>query len=376
MTTLFDSNGLTVDLADDIKTNLEGQAQEAFGDDINIAPGSFFGHTIEHFARILGYTNQALQALWSSLCVQNSSGVPLDCLVSLVGLYRQSDAYTTAVLTLTSNKATTVTTGSLYSTSSGLIFSTDEDLVFAGAGSDTVSATCTIPGDFSLPAGSITQKVSTVYGITGVDNLVATTPGRYRETDPEVKNKHIIATATSGQSDINTMYEALLGVDGVSGVYVDENDDIGQIAVYLIGGDDVDIATAINNNRTAGVKTYGSSSYSVYSEETNISKTIYWTDGSEVDIYIAMNISAISGLFPNDGEDQIKNSIESEFSDLKMYQSVVYSRLYKAIYQVQGVIINSLYIGTTASPSGTTDINILKSQRASVSADNVTISVL
>jgi uncharacterized phage protein gp47/JayE len=89
-----------------------------------------------------------------------------------------------------------------------------------------------------------------------------------------------------------------------------------------------------------------------------------------------MTITGATGLFPDDGTDQIRDAISEVFETYEINTDVVYTSLYAPIYSVDGVTVNSLYIGASASPTGTSDIPINESEKATISDSNILITVL
>jgi len=371
----YDETGIVMDPYADVKSGMDDAAKDVWGESINLAPDSYLGHDIELNAQLHGSANQIVQDVYDSFRVTGASGTPLDSLVALVGLERQAAAYSTVTLSLTASVPTTVAAGSIYATLSGVRFATDSDLVFAAAGTDTVAATCTEVGENNAAAGEIDQQITTTYGITAVTNAAAAVPGRIRETDPELRARHSTAVSTSGDNDSASIYEAVSAVTGVSSVYIDNDTHNGRVGVSVIGGSDDDVATAIYNNLTVGVATYGTSSVDVYDETTRQITTIYFTRASNVDTYITMTITTVSGLFPDDGQTQIKTAISTFYDGLEINDDVVHNSLFAPIYSIDGVTVNSLFIDVTASPTGTSNIEIDIDERAVIDTNDIIVLV-
>lgn len=375
MTSNYNASGISMDPYADVKSEMDSDGKTIWGDGINLEPDGFVGGTFEINSQALAAINQIVQSVYDGFRITNATGVPLDSLLALIGLERQSQAYSTATLTLTASLPTTVTAGSIYGTASGINFSTDDELIFTVAGSQDVESTCTIVGEKNASAGEIIQKVSSVYGITAVTNAIAAIPGRDRETDPEARVRHTNAVSTSGDNDAASIYEAVEAVDGVSSVYVDDNDTDGYVGVSVIGGSDEDVATAIASNLTVSIPTVGTTSVDLYNETTRQVKTINFTRATNLPIYITMTITGAVGLYPDDGADQIKAAIVAHFESLEINDNVVYTALYAPIYSVDGVTVNSLYTGISASPTGTSDIIVTTANRATIDIANINITV-
>jgi len=81
-------------------------------------------------------------------------------------------------------------------------------------------------------------------------------------------------------------------------------------------------------------------------------------------MYIDVAITALAG-FPTDGADQIKQAIVDYAAGIlidgrgfDIGDDVIYSEIYVPINTVEGVQVDSLFIGTAPSPSGTSTIVI------------------
>ena len=144
----------------------------------------------------------------------------------------------------------------------------------------------------------------------------------------------------------------------------------GSIYVTVIGGDADEIAAAIDDNKTGGVPTHGSQTVSVYNETTSQAKDIHYDIAADVPIYISLNISVTSGVFPEDGEAQIRANYVTSFVGYKTAQDIIYNSLAGPVYQVPGLIVNTLTVGTGAAPVGVIDVPMSALQRASIPEDD------
>ena len=90
-------------------------------------------------------------------------------------------------------------------------------------------------------------------------------------------------------------------------------------------------------------------------------------------VYISLSLSTDSN-FPGEGVASIKQAIVDYFNNnYSIGDSVIYTRLYTPINSVAGHQINSFTIGTTANPTGTTNLTIAFTEIASISQDDITI---
>jgi uncharacterized phage protein gp47/JayE len=380
MTSTYDETGIVLDRYSDVYARLVELARSQFGNSVNTAKDTYLGHQIDNHSLLTAEANEIIQAVFDAISVNNATGVQLANILAFLGIEWSEASFSTVPLTLTATEATTVPTGSQYKTAANVIFSTDVEVVFTGAGTQEVASTCTVVGPFEAAIGEVNIINTSVFAITTVTNLAAATPGRYRATDAEMKETHTIAVATTGEHDTASIYEAVSEVTGVSAVDVTENDTsetvngvpANSVAVSHIGGDDLEVATAIANNITASVPTFGTGAVDVYNDVTSQTKTINKTVGSTVPIYIEIE-GDTTQLYPNDGDDQIKANIVAAFATYRMGQDVVYTSIYGPIYNVPGIIVTSLKTDIVSPPTGTADINISRSQLATIQTSDITI---
>lgn len=372
----YDSTGLSMDRYSTILSSMIALAEAWKGQSINTNEKSSIGHFLRQMAYQTDGTNQKLQALYDGLGI-NATGTQLDNCLELLGLERQSAAPSTATATCTVSKACTIPAGSTVRTSTNIRWTTDESLVFTAAGSDTVDVTCTVNGPNNASIGEINTIVTAVNGWTSVTNTAAAVPGRDRETDAEFKLRHTTSVSTSGDRDAASIAEAVGAVTGVSAVLVTEDYASSRpINTYVIGGDDTDVASAIDGQRTAGIATEGSTEVEVYDATTRQTETIRFTRATDLDIYVSMTLTVNNALFPSDGEEQIKQSISDLFDGQNIGEDVIYFELPGAIYQTPGVVINILTMGTSPTPTGASDVTVSNTQRAVIDTANITITLL
>lgn len=371
----YDATGLTVDRYQTILDNMIALVEAWKGESLSTDEQELLGHILRQEALLYAEANEIIQEVYDAISVSNATGAQLDNLLELVNLFRQDAAASTATLTCTVTKATTIPAGSLARTDGNVYFATDSALVFVGAGSNTVAATCTVDGPNNAAAGEISNIATAVNGWSAVTNVAAAVPGRDREIDANFKNRHAAAVATSGERDAASIDEAVGAVDGVSSVKVVEDyTSSTPVYVYVIGGADADIAAAIDSQRTIGIGTGGTTAVDVYSTVTKETETIRFTRASDVDVYIDMVLTINSALFPADGDTQIRDNIEDLFDVYEIGDDVIYLELPGAILDVAGVTINSLYLGLTASPTGTSDLAIANDERAVIDSADIGIT--
>lgn len=238
------------------------------------------------------------------------------------------------------------------------------------------------PGPVVQQANTINSIVTPILGWDSASNPVATTAGKNRETDVELRERFRISKFERGTNSLDAIYSALIGVNGVEEVVVYENDSDftdsnglppHSFEAIVLGGNAIDIANAIWQNKPAGIESVGNTSGTITDAQGFPQVVEYQTPAPTV-IYISMNLTT-DGNFPANGQDQIKSSLTSYFSNnFGIGDDVIYSRLYTPINSIPGHQVNSLTLGTSPSPTGTSNIAIAFDHIASLSDVNIIIT--
>lgn len=377
-----DSSGVSMDRYADVLAEMITLAEAWKGSSISTDEKELLGHLLRQVAAQVHTVNEAIQSVYDSIGVANNTGVSLDNALELIGMERLSASKSTATLTITVSRAVTIPAGFKRKTSTGVTFETLSALVFPTAGSSDALAECTEYGPYEAGVGEITEAVTSNAAVTEVTNAAAAVPGRSRETDAECKLRHTLETASTGERSINTVHAAVAGVLGCSSVYSYENttDAVADgvppqhIHIVVIGGSDEAIANAIADNKSEGTGTYGAEEVASYNVVTGQADSICFDRGTDVDCYISMALTKNGALYPDDGDAQIKAALLALFSGFKLNGDVSYHSLSGPITSVPGHIINSLYLGITPSPTGTSSLTISNTQRAVLDIANVIIT--
>ena len=190
--------------------------------------------------------------------------------------------------------------------------------------------------------------------------------------------------ATSGDDDIASIFEAVTAVSGVSSVYAYDNYTsstvegipANNIRVAGIGGTGALIAAAISNNKTCGVPTYGEQSESVYNTTTKQSKTIYYDVAVATETHISFTVTTVSGVFPDDGDAQLKAALVAHYADIGINDNVIYSALYNPIYSIAGITaVTLLKLEDTDPPTGVIDLVSTPLIRYTLATSDIDVTV-
>jgi uncharacterized phage protein gp47/JayE len=154
-----------------------------------------------------------------------------------------------------------------------------------------------------------------------------------------------------------------------------------SITCIVEGGADADVATAIFNNRGIGCFTNGTTSVTVTDAFTGVSLDIGFSRPTYVPVYVSLNVHALAG-YTSATTTAIQNAIAAYLNTLQIGESVVLSELYGAALTVRPnpdqpmFSIRALTLGTSASPTGTSDLTTAFNAVAQGVAANVVVSMV
>lgn len=234
-------------------------------------------------------------------------------------------------------------------------------------------------GPISQPVNTITQILTSRLGWDSVTNPLAAVSGRLRETDEELRTRFRNTKFERAGNIVEAVYSALFSLDDVQQVYIDDNNtDVtnangtpGHSFLVLVdGGTSVEIARAIWDNRGAGVASVGNTTVMI-TDKFGYQREIKFSRPTPVNIYIQLELTTDQN-FPEDGYDQIREAIINYIDGLSIGQDVLYSRLYTPINSVKGHQVDSMLIGTTSPPTGTSNIIVPFDGVGQVLPENIT----
>jgi len=223
-----------------------------------------------------------------------------------------------------------------------------------------------------------------VLGWDSVYNPLAGAEGRYKETDEELRERFRNSKFFQAANILESLVDALRNVEDVQDVVVYENDtdavDSMGIPAHsflpiVLGGLPTTIGKAIWQNKPTGIRSFGDTTVVVYDSQ-NIGHNISYKQPTNIPIYVKLSITN-SGAMPGDVVAKLKESVLAYGAEnFSIGDDVIYSRMYTPVNAVPGFQVNSLYIGTTPSPSGVANINIEFNQVAQWDAAYITVTIV
>ncbi len=242
-------------------------------------------------------------------------------------------------------------------------------------------------GVIEQEANTIDTISTPVLGWDSITNPIAASPGQLEETDEDLRIRFRNTKLERSTNILDSLYSALLNLEGVTEVAIYENDtdvtDSNGVLPHsflpvVLGGSSQLIADTIWENKPMGIRSQGNTIISV-TDSQNFPHDIGFEIPSPVTVYVEIDISVnpeSSSPFPGDGADQIKQAIiDYAASNFGVGDDVIYSRLYTPINTIPGHQVNSLFIGTTPSPVGVSNIVVPFNEISSFESVNINVTV-
>lgn len=311
----------------------------------------------------------ALESLYNNRWISTATNSTLDEVVQYLGLTRRQGTKAVADVEFSGDDLTFIPEEFLLETvaEEPIQFQTTTS-GYINSGGITLQVEALDAGiDGNVAANTITEVVNPISGLDSVTNPDAAQGGSERETDQELRERYYDSYDRAGGSTLTAIRANILENTGVTACLMLENysmttDGNGlppkSFESIVYGGVDVEVIEAIFDKKPAGIESHGDISGTI-DDEVGRTHTISFSRAAPVDIYISMTIER-GPDFPFDGEDEIKSEILNyTTNELSINDDVIYTKLFDLIYNTVGVDdITELYLGTSASPTGTSNVTI------------------
>lgn len=388
------ATGFVAKRAADVKDSLRAKWQEELATaglptDIDFDRDTVAGLWTAASAVELGEVWAAMQSVHDGYDPGSAVGVPLDNIGSLRVIPRIAATYSTVTLTLTGTSGTFIEAGSVVEgggVDGTQRWATTTAITLTG-GSDTVEARATEKGAIAAAIGEITTIVSATDGWTTVNNAVAATAGKDRETDPVYRQRQKDNPQVAGGRSIGALRATLLGLDGVTAAVILENRGTSSTTIAgktldahsvlpvlapntLTSSQQDAVALALWNWGVAGIKIGGSASSDVLksiSGDGFISTNLGWDWATDLTVNIATTVVLLSGYVIGDVETDIQTAIATYIESLAVGATVSHLQVLAVIAGVEGVGNATVLLNGSA-----TDVVPTAIQRPVVGTNTVT----
>jgi uncharacterized phage protein gp47/JayE len=224
--------GLTIDSLPTLVANLTAALQGIYGADINVASNSPDGQMINTYCQLAEDQLELIQSVCNTFGFMQAYGVLLDQRVAIMGIARKQGTFTTTPVVVTVNQALTLygldqTAQPVFTLidQTGNTWELVTTQVFSGAGSMTLTFQSVTIGAINATANTITQQVTTVLGVTSVNNPITTSTviGVPEETDTQLKVRAIQSFSLAAIGPADAIEAALLATPDITDAMVVEN---------------------------------------------------------------------------------------------------------------------------------------------------------
>lgn len=339
---------------DEILLELEKQARELFGADVNLSDRSPIGQWVKLIAFQRAEENEALEDLYNADFVDTATGISLDHVCKRIGIARISAAYAKTTVDFIVDTGVSIKKGTLISTKNNVQFVALTEGYEIGK-KVSVEVVAEIPGPIgNVPANTITEILTPLPGVYSVNNPDAATGGRNVETDAEFRERYYASLSKGGGASIPSIRAALLEVDGVTDAIVEENDTMNEnesgippksIAPFVYGGEDSDIAQIIFTQKAAGIHSFGQTIIDVTDSIGKVHKIGF---SRPENIPIDLKITLVkNSKYPENGDSQVITNVikyiggidadSTEYDGLGLKGDVVHFKVISAISSIPGI---------------------------------------
>ena len=371
----------------DILGSLQASFQLIYGSDVYLQPDSQDGQLLAIFAQAIYDANATAVAVYNSFSPATAQATALSSAVKINGLAREVPSNSQVVVLIGGTVGTTINNGVVGDTG-GNSWNLPVVVVIPPSGSISVTATCSVTGAISAPAGTVTLINTPVLGWSTVTNAAAASPGAPVETDAALRIRQAESVALPALTPIEATVAAVAALPGVLQVAYDENptgavDANGvpahSICLIVEGGSATAIAQAIAAKKTPGCGTYGSTSISVV-DSNGVPSTINFYVPTQNTITVSVSIHALAGYVSSTAA-LIQNAISNYINALTIGADVLLTRLYLPA-QLFGAAASAQYelmsIQIAISPGvpASSDLIIAFNAMAICAPANVTVNLV
>ncbi len=395
----IDSAGLHAPVYTDIYNYELQQFLSVYGQVVNTGNDSADIQWISIFSLMISDAFNTAQLVYNARSPQTAVGSDLDAICKVNGIYRKAATSSTVTLTISGVAGTTITNGIAQDTS-GFLWDLPSMVVIPNTGTINITGICETPGAISAQPGTIVIVSNPTAGWNSVTNSSAATVGQPQETDSQLRARQAISVGITSKTLVSSTIAAIAALPNVTrwnpgvatpggpGTSVENptgaTDSWGNpahsISMVVEGGADLDVATAIYNNKTPGCLTNGSTTIAVTDPNTLAVMNISFFRPTYVPIFVAITIHGLTN-YTSVVVTNVQTAIVNYLNSLQIGEELTISALYGAALAVMPNLsqpqfsITSLGAGTTSGGEGTTDITVLFNQVVQGITANVIVTV-
>jgi uncharacterized phage protein gp47/JayE len=395
----IDAAGLHLPVFNDIFQYETTQFLSVYGQIVDTGDDSADIQWISIFSLMINDAFQTAQLAYNARSPLTAVGADLDAICKVNGIFRKLATSSTVPLTISGVAGTVITLGVVQDTS-GFLWDLPPIVTIPNTGTITVTASCETLGAVSAQVGTIIIISNPTRGWNSVTNSVIATLGQPLESDSQLRARQAISVGISSKTLVFSTIAAIAAVPNVTrfnpgiatpggpGTSVENPtgaiDSWGNpphsISMVVEGGADLDVATAIYNNKTPGCLTNGTTTVAVTDPNTLAVMNISFFRPTSIPIFVTINVTPLSGYSSATG-NAIQVALTNYLNSLQIGEELTISALYGAALLVMPNLsqpqfsITALIAGTSSGSQTGTDITINFNQVVQGISANITLVV-
>lgn len=344
------ATGFYVPTYDEILSTIQDDFISRFAPDIVLTSNSNAGVIAMMMARREKASWEQQQLTYYSAFISTATDSALDMIGGNLGLKRKVQEPSFVKLQITTQGEYLVQANEQYETEDGLLFTLLKDVLTVknsdGTWSGTGWAQCEETGQYTnVEANTITVEADPDENIISVTNPEKAGGGQDYEDDETYRERLRMENAARPGSTAAGIRSALMNLSGVREVNIVQNpnadtDKYGNppysVHIYCLGGNEQDIAECLADYIAAGITMVGQKELMVKDPTGNPLK-INFDFATEKPIYAKVTLNTDESWNVDDGADFIKQSVSQYINELEMGDNLYITRLYPAVYAVDGV---------------------------------------
>ena len=395
----FGDKGFIAPAESDILAGVQADQNAAFGGNLNPALETPQGQLASSLAAIIGNANDIFVQLTQQMDPAYAGGRMQDGIARIYFLERKPAQPTAVTATVTGAAGVVIPQGSLAVATDGNLYAAVNAITIPVAGTIDAPFACTLTGPIPCLANSLNAIYKAIPGWDTINNAADGTPGTDVESREDFefrREQSVFLNSVGGNPAVRA---AVMAVSGVIDAYVIDNPTEAPVTVGGVtlaanalyvgvsGGDPQLVAQAIWSKKSPGAPYYaGNTTETVYDTSAGYGPpyptyTVKFETVTALPIYFAVTLASGPNV-PPDYVSQVQNAIIGAFvgadggQRARIGTAMYASRFYSAVSALGSwVQIAAIYIGSTASPSGTSQaVNI--DQMPTTAAGNIAVSLV
>lgn len=380
----LDATGLSIPSQADIEEAIKADIRSAIGPQVQLDGDSVTGRIITIFSAQLAQAYEQLLNQYDSTSPDRATGTQLDLVSALVLVTRDPGVPSFTGLTFTGAPTTIIPAGSIYRVPDGARFLTILEDVIPGGGSIDISVESEIAGAIEAPAGTITEQVTIIAGVTSVTNAEDAEVGRDIETDEALRQRRESSLVRPGGRTEGAIRAALLAVDTVTQALVLSNDTDAtdsnglpphsyRSIVWPLQADDDPIWLVIWQTAPATIFSDGLIAGTI-TDSQGISQDVRYSLADEQELYLTINVTTDPQTYG--GDDEVDAAVVEWGSALAIGDDVLVHEISAAISdEVTGILTLEVLVkvGSAPDPADDENITIALDEIATVDTANVLV---